>query len=482
MAQESLKHKTVKGTLWSTIERFSVQSITFVVMIVMARLLTPSDYGLVGMLSVFIAISQSLIDSGFSQALIRKQDRSEIDNSTVFYFNIVVGISLYLILFLSAPLIARFYHEPLLTPITRAVGLSLIFNSLVVVQRALLTVNLDFKTQAKASFTGAIISGIAGILMAYKGFGVWAIVCQQLTNLAIFSVALWVLSKWKPIRAFSWSSFRELFGFGSKLLASGLLDTLYRNIYLIVIGKVFRASDLGYYTRANQFADFASSNITGIMQRVTYPVLCSIQDDEVRLANVYRKLLKTSAFIIFPLMLGIAAVSKPLISTFLTDKWLFSAVLLQIICFSQMWYPVHAINLNLLQVKGRSDLFLRLEIIKKIIGVAILCLTLPLGLIALCWGMVASSLIALVINTHYTGKLIHLGFFAQMRDLLPTFLLSSACAATIYATVSLLPLTSGAILAIGIAEGIMLYALLARLFRFNEFSELMAIVGKQRRN
>ena len=476
---ESLKNKTVKGTIWSTLERFSVQGIQFVVMIIMARLLTPEDYGLVGMLAIFIAVSQSLIDSGFSQALIRKQDRSEVDNSTVFYFNIGVGIILYFILFFSAPLIADFYKEPQLIPITRAIGLSLVFNSLVVVQRALLTIKLDFKTQAKASATGAIVSGILGIWMAYSGFGVWAIVWQQLSNLAVVTILLWILSHWKPIWAYSWTSFKELFGFGSKLLASGLLETIYRNLYLIVIGKVFKASDLGYYTRAHQFTDFASSNITGIFQRVTYPVLCTIQDDDARLADVYRRLLKTSAFIVFPLMMGMAAVARPMILSFLTEKWLFSAVIIEVLCFAQMWYPVHAINLNLLQVKGRSDLFLRLEIIKKIMGILILCITLPLGLIPMCWGMFLGGIVGLIINTYYTGKLIHLGFIAQMRDLSPTLLLSLFVGAMVYFTVTILPLNSWIVLCIGVVEGVILYIGLAKLFKFPEYRELITIIHRK---
>ena len=476
---ESLKNKTVKGTIWSSLERFSVQGVHFLVMILMARILTPADYGIVGMLAIFIAISQSLVDSGFSQALIRKQDRSEIDNSTVFYFNIAVGIVMYLILFFSAPLIADFYNEPLLVPITRAIGLSVVFNSLAVVQRALLTVRLDFKTQAKASLIGAVISGAIGIGMAYTGFGVWAIVWQQLSNLAIITTLLWILSHWQPIWAYSWKSFRELFNFGSKLLASGLLDTIYKNLYLIVIGKFFKASDLGYYTRAHQFTDFASSNITGIFQRVTYPVLSTIQDNDMRLADVYRRLLRTSAFIIFPLMMGLAAVAKPMVLSFLTKEWLFSAVLMQILCFSQMWYPVHAINLNLLQVKGRSDLYLKLEIIKKIIITVTLCITLPFGLIPMCWGMLANSIIALVINTHYTGKLINLGFFSQMKDLFPTLLLSLATGAIVYLTVSTIHLNSWITLGIGIIEGISIYILAAKLLQFKEFSELLSIIRRK---
>lgn len=445
----------------------------------MARILTPADYGLVGMLAIFIAVSQALIDSGFSQALIRKQDRSETDNSTVFYFNIGVGIVLYFLLFLSAPIIASFYNEPRLIPITRAVGLSLVFNSLAVVQRALLTINLDFKTQAKASFVGAILSGAIGISMAYTGFGVWAIVWQQISNVAVVTVLLWILSRWKPAWSYSWKSFRELFGFGSKLLAAGLLDTIFKNLYLIVIGKFFRASDLGYYTRAHQFTDFASSNITGILQRVTYPILCTIQNDDKRLRDVYRRLLKTSAFIIFPLMTGLAAIAKPMIISFLTEKWLFSAVLIQILSFSMMWYPVHAINLNLLQVKGRSDLFLKVEIIKKILTVIVLCITLPLGLIPLCIGTIFNSIISLIINTHYTGRLIHLGFFKQMKDLLPILLLSLVIGVIVYMTVTYILMESWLAVSVGVVEGIVLYAGLAKLLKFSEITELLSIIHRK---
>lgn len=476
---ESLKNKTVKGTVWSTLERFSVQGIQFVVMILMARILTPGDYGLVGMIAIFIAVSQSFIDSGFSQALIRKQERTEVDNSTVFYFNIAVGLFLYLLLYVAAPFIADFYNEPQLTSITRVIGVSLIFNSLAVVQRALLTLKLDFKTQAKASLSGAIISGIVGIAMAYTGFGVWSIVFQQILNLGVVTLLLWVFSKWKPLWTYSWTSFRELFSFGSKLLASGLLDTIYRNVYLIIIGKVFKASDLGYYTRSHQFSDFASSNITGIFQRVSYPVLCTIQNDDERLANVYRRMLRVSAFVIFPLMIGLAAVSRPFIVTILTEKWLFSATLLVPLCFQGMWYPVHSINLNLLQVKGRSDLFLRLEIIKKILGIIVICCTLPFGLLALCWGGLVSSIISLIINTHYTGKLIHLGFFRQMKDLLPSLLLSLATGTAIYLTITFIPMNSWIALSVGIIEGILIYTVMARLLKFSEYFELLSIIKRK---
>lgn len=473
--EDSLKHKTLKGTIWSSIERFSVQGIAFVVMIIMARVLTPEDYGLVGMLTVFIAISQSLVDSGFSQALIRKQNRSEVDNSTVFYFNIGVGIALYFLLFFCAPLISNFYNEPILVQLTRLIALSILINSFVVVQRALLTIKIDFKTQAKASLTAALFSGAVGITMAYTGYGVWSLVWYQLTNLIVNAILLWILSHWRPKLMFSKSSFRELFYFGSKLALSGIIDCLYQNIYLIVIGKVFKASDLGYYTRAQQFAAFPSSNLTGILQRVTFPVLCTIQDDDDRLRSVYRRFLRLTAFIIFPLMIGLAAVAHPLIVFILKEKWVFSAELLSIICFAMMWYPVHAINLNLLQVKGRSDLFLKLEIWKKIIGVAILCVTIPFGLVTMCWGIVVSSLISLLINTHYTGKLINVGFSCQIHDLLPSLAYSFSAGLVAWFTVQVIydPLFK---LIGGIIAGLCFFCLMIFITNSKDLRELIQFV------
>lgn len=468
---DSLKQKAAKGVLWSTVERFSVQGVQFLIMIVMARLLTPHDYGLIGMLAIFIAVAQSLIDSGFSQALIRKQDRTEADNNTVFYFNIVVSTLLYLILYVSAPLVADFYNTPQLCPIMRVVCLSIIFNSLAVVQRALLTIKIDFKTQAKAALTAAVTSGVVGIAMAYHGFGVWSLVTQQLLNLGINTCLLWLLSKWRPRLIFSWQSFHELFAFGSKLLASGLLDTVYRNIYPIVIGKLFSASSLGHYTRAHQFSEFPSSNVTGIIQRVTYPVLCEIQNDDARLASIYRRFLKLSAFVIFPLMIGLSSVAKPFINIMLGSQWCFCGQLLHIICFSMMWYPIHAINLNLLQVKGRSDLFLRLEIIKKILGISVLCITAPFGLIVMCYGSIFNSLVALVINTYYTGKLINVGFIRQMCDLLPTIALCLVMFALILTVNSFI--TGDVIkLCAGIVIGVIFYTFTSRLFKFSELTEL----------
>lgn len=475
---ESLKSKATKGIIWSSIERFSTQGIQFLIMIIMARLLTPKDYGLIGMVSIFLAVSQSLIDSGFSQALIRKQNRTEVDNSTVFYFNIIISSLLYIILYISAPFVAEFYNQPELTKVMRIICLGVIINSLAVVQRALLTIKIDFKTQAKSSLIAAFFSGCIGIFIAYNGLGVWALVIQQLLNLTTNTLLLWFFSRWRPKAIFSWNSFRELFAFGSKLLISGLIDTLYKNIYPIVIGKLFNASSLGHYTRAHQFSEFPSSNVTGIIQRVTYPVLCGIQDDTIRLKEIYRKFLKLSAFVIFPLMIGLAAVAKPFVNIMLGTQWEFCGQLLQIICFSMMWYPIHAINLNLLQVKGRSDLFLRLEIIKKILGISVLCITAPWGLIYMCYGQIFNSLVALIINTYYTGKLIQVGYLKQMRDLLPTIILSLAmfatiCIANTYISSDIFQLITGIIV------GVIVYFSGSYLCKFNELETIFSLAKRK---
>ena len=455
----SLKQKTVSGIWWSGIERFAVQGIQFLIQILMARLLLPSDYGIIGMLAIFMAISQSLIDSGFSNSLMQKKDRNVADYSTVFYFNIVIGIIAYLIMFILAPYIANFYDTPMLVSITKVVAINLFISSMAVVQRAKLTINVDFKTQAKASIVAVIIGGFVGIIMAYKGYGVWALVVQSLLTNGVDTILLWIYAHWRPQWLFSYKSFRRLFSFGSKLLFAGLLDTIYRNIYTIVIGKRFSAQDLGYYTRADQFAQFPSANLSGIFNRVTYPILCDLQDDNDRLRKVYQQYLRMSAYLVFPLMIGLCVLAEPLIRVVLTDKWDFAIGLLQILAIAYMWYPIHAINLNLLQVKGRSDLFLRLEIIKKIIGVCILIITIPLGIRVMCVGVVVSSWIALFINTYYTGKIIRVGFYMQMKDLLPVIILSVSMGFVVHLGISFF-VTDILKLIVGIGIGIIYYYLL----------------------
>lgn len=470
-----LKDKTVTGVFWSAVDRFSAQGIQFVFSILIARLLLPEDYGVIAMLGIFMAVSQTFIDSGFGTALIRKIDRTETDFSTVFYFNIVVAAVFYLILFFSAPAIAKFYETPLLESVTKVVALNLIINSLSGIHNAKLSIDIDFKSRAKISIISSIITGVVGLWMAYAGYGVWALVVQNLCSSAIRTVLLWIIVKWRPSLIFSWRSFKELFSFGSKLLASGLLDTLYNNIYTLVIGKCFSSSTLGVYSKANALAQFPSSNITGVLQSVTFPVLSTIQNDEHKLSDAYRRFLKLSAFVVFPLMIGLAAVADPFIRIALTDKWENAIYLLQIICFSMMWYPIHAINLNILQVKGRSDFFLKLEIIKKIQGVLVLCITVPMGIVAMCYGSVISSVICLVWNTHYTKKLINYGFFAQMRDLLPILIHSLVMGGLVAIVVYFMP-TTWLKLIVGVLSGIIYYIAGAYIMKFPEMDELLTIL------
>lgn len=475
MPEQNLKSKTKKGLAWSMIERFATQGVQFLFGIILARLLSPDDYGIIAMPLVFLAIAQCFIDSGFSTALVRKPDLTDKDLSTAFYFNIGVGSVCYMVLFITSPLIADFYNTPILSDLLKVTALATLFNPLCAVQQAILTRNIDFKTQAKVSLSGAVVSGIVGLVMAYNGFGVWSLVCQQVGGYFIRTCLLWGLSSWRPQKRWSHDSFRYLWNFGNKILGGALLDTTYNNIYPIVIGKFFSASDLGNYTRAHQFATLPSSNITGVLQRVTFPVLSTIQNEDERLAKIYRKILKLSAFLIFPLMMILSATANPLIRVLLTDKWAGCIILLQIICFSMMWYPIHAINLNLLTVKGRSDLFFRLEVIKKVVGISIMCVTIPHGIIWMVSGGIASSMISLIINTYYTGKLIHVGYLRQMGDLLPIFGVSFAMWLIIHAS---LLLTSNIYiqLPLGIAVGVMAYVAGARFLLKNEWNEAIEMI------
>ena len=475
----SLKDKTVKGVFWSAFDKFSTQGIQFVFSILIARLLLPSDYGVIAMLGIFMAVSQTFIDCGFTTALVRKLDRTQSDFSTVFYFNIVVAIIAYSGLWFASPYIASFYNIPLLESVTKVVGLNLIISAVSGVQGAHLTINIDFKKKAKLSVSANFCSGAVGLFMAYNGYGVWALVFQTLCANTLYSMLLWLFVRWLPTLTFSWKSFKEFFSFGSKMLASGLLDTIYNNVYTIVIGKCFSATSLGVYSRADTLAQYPSSNITGVLQTVTFPVLSKIQNEEYRMADVYKRFIRMSAFVVFPLMVGLAAVADPFIRIVLTDKWEGAIYLLQVICFGLMWYPIHAINLNLLMVKGRSDYFLKLEIYKKILGVAILCVTIPLGLVAMCYGRVFSSVVCLGLNTYYTNKLIGYGFWKQMKDLLPILLQSLSMGILVFLVVNQISSLS-AQLFFGIVVGALYYIVSSYFLKFKELQVILEIISRKK--
>ena len=474
---ENLNRKTVSGVMWSAIERFSLQGVQFVMQLVMARLLLPSDYGMIAMLTIFLQIAQAFIDSGFTNALIQKKDRTEVDYSTVFYFNIIIALLFYCILFVSAPLIAKFYNMPDLILVMRVMALSLIILSFSAVHKTKLTIEINFKIQSKITLIAAGISGIIGVGIAYWGYGVWALVYQSILNAMLTTILFNCFYRWKPLKTFSMKSFKRLFSFGSKLLVSGLIHTVYYNLYGIVIGKRFSAAELGYYTRAEQFAILPSYNLSAIITRVTFPILSSIQDDNERLASTYRKYIRLSSYLIFPLMVGLASLANPLVDLFLTEKWNGTVALLQILCFDWMFDHLSGINLNLLYVKGRSDLALRLEIIKKIIAITILLASIPLGIIGMCLGRVLYSLIATYANTYYTNSLIGLSFRTQLKDIIPYLILSLAMGGVVYAT-TYLGLSNIIQLIIGITIGILFYISISYIFKITSLKVLLQLIHK----
>lgn len=473
----SIKQQAASSVFWSAVERFSVQGIQFVLSIIIARLLLPTDYGLIAMLSIFMAIAQTFIDSGFANALIQKKDRTEVDYSTVFYFNILVSVIIYLLLYISAPYIAGFYNEDSLSAITRVVGLTLIINSFGIVQQAKMTIALDFKCLAIASLLSVIISGIVGIVLAYSGFGAWTLVYQSLLNNLLRVIFTWIFSGWKPMLCFSKESFWGLFSFGSKLLLSSLLHTIYTNLYTLVIGKKFSSGELGFYNRAFTLAQFPSANLTNVIVRAVYPIQCRLQDDTEQLNLMFLKYMRMACYIIFPVMVGLSALAEPLVRLLLTDKWLPAVPLLQIMCIAYMWDPVMKINHNMLNVKGRSDYFLYAEIFKKIIAFAILFATIPFGVKVMCIGLILYAFADMAIIIFYSKKLTHIGYWEQIRALVPVSLLSFTMGASMYG-VTLLDISLYAQLAIGTLGGISYYLLFSYVFRFQELNILLGVFRK----
>lgn len=435
----TIKDKTINGLLWSFIDNFSSQAISFVVGIILARLLTPKEFGLIGMITIFIAISASFINSGFGQALIRKQDCTSDDYSTVFYFNIIVAVIFYIILFIASPFISIFFNEPQLKLIIQVMSIGLIVDSLSIIQSATLNKRIDFKLQTKISLVSVFISGAIGITMAFAGYGVWSLVFKMLTGQVLRSFLLWFWNKWRPTWVFSIKAFKELFSFGSKLLASGLIDTIYNNIYYLIIGKYFSAKELGFYTRADLFKDLPSQNINGIMSRVTYPVLAQMLDKPDLMRVAFKKMLTSIMLISFVLMLGMAAVAEPLLISLIGEKWRPSVIYLQMLCFVGMLYPLHALNLNILQVLGRSDLFLRLEIIKKILAIPIIFVGIFFGIRAMIFGLFVLSIIAYYLNSYWSGKLINYPMKEQIFDILPGLFVALGTSTIVYFTGKILP-------------------------------------------
>lgn len=471
---ESLKSKTVKGVGWSFADNIANQGITFLVGLVLARMLTPAEYGLIGIILIFVNVFNSIVNSGFSAALIRKKDATDDDYSTVFITNMAISIVLAIALFFSAPLIADFFNQPQLDALSKAMSCIVIINALGLVQFTILTKRIDFKTHTKISLIASISSGIIGIGMAFASYGVWSLVGQQISRQLLNTLLLWLYNKWIPKMHFSTKSFKELFGFGWKLLVSSLIDVAWRDIYQVIIGKCYSPATLGQYTNAHQFGSIFSTNLTSIIQRVSYPVLSSIQDDKDRMKQAYRRVIKVTMLVTFVFMLGLAAVAKPMILVLIGDQWLIAAMFLPIICLQMMLYPLHAINLNMLQVQGRSDLFLRLEIIKKAIAVIPLLLGIFIDIYWMLWGSVFAGMFAFYLNSYYSGKLLNYSTTDQVKDILPSFGIAAIMAIITY-LVSLLPLSPFILLPLQIIVGAVITIVLCETIKLEEYKELKSI-------
>lgn len=437
---DSLKQKAIIGVKWTFLDQAGSLGISFLVGIVLARLLQPSEYGLLGMVTVFTAIATVFTDSGFGQAMVRKTDLTEEDKLTAFWFSCGMGILVYISLFISAPWVSVFYKEPQLTDILRITSIPILFSGLLTIPNMIFTREINFKVTTKISFSRAILSGVIGIYMAIMGYGVWALIVQGLVSYTIGVIMFNYYCRWKIKFIFKKNSFHYLWGFGSKMLASNLINTAYSNLYQIIIGKFYSSTDLGQYQRGQSYSGLFSNTLTQVVQRVSFPTLSKMQDDTERLKYGYRKIIKMSMLVSCLGSMALAAMAKPLIVILIGEKWLPAAEYLQIICLGALLYPVHAINLNVLTVMGRSDLFLKLEIIKKIIGTVPIVIGIFLGIKVMLWTGVVSSFLCFAINAHYSEKLINYSFLNQFKDILPFIIVSIFIAGLVYC-ISLLSLT-----------------------------------------
>lgn len=474
MAEESLKSKTVHGLGWSAIDNVTKMGIMFVVSIVLARLLSPDEYGLIGILTIFIFVFNAIVDSGFTNALIRKKDATDTDYSTVFYTNVVVSAFMAALLFLCAKPIAIFFAREELIALTQVMSCVVVINALSIVQKAKTTKNIDFKTQTKVTLISSVFSGVIGIGMAYNGCGVWALVGQQISMQLLTTIFFWIFNKWIPKLVFSWTSFKEMWSFGWKLLVSSLIATIWQEIYQVVVGKCYSPATLGLYTRAKQFSQMFSSNLTSIIQRVSFPVLSMIQDDRDRLREAYRRIIKTTMLPTFVLMFGMAAVAKPMILVLIGEKWTGCIPFLILICIHGSMYPLHAINLNMLQVQGRSDLYLRLEIIKKFVALGPLLLGIFMDIYLMVGTSIITTCINYYLNAYYSGPYLNYTIKEQVKDVLPSFAIA-VFMAIIVGGMTFIPVSPFILLPLQIVVGAIIVIAICEFKKLPEYIEIKGI-------
>lgn len=475
----SLRKIALSGIYWTFIQQVGSQGISFIVSIILARLLLPSEFGLIALLAIFISLADVLIYSGLTQSLIRTENPDNTDFSTVFFFNVIVSIIIYTIMFFVAPYVAIFYNQPLLVDLMRVYCIVFIINAFSIIQNTRLAKEMDFKKQTIISIPSLIIGSIVGIMMAINGFGVWSLVWSAITKSIAFTIQLWWRSPWAPSLIFDVKTIKYHLNFGYKLTISGVIDSIFKEIYTIVIGKFFDPIQVGFYNRANTLKQYPVSNFGTILNKVTFPLFSKIKDDDSQLKNVYKKILQMSVFIIAPTLLIMAALAEPLFRFLFTEKWLPAVPYFQILCFNGILYPIHAYNLNILTVKGRSDLFLKLEIIKKIIVLTGVFISFRWGIYGLLYGSVFLSIFMLLINTYYTGKFLNYHLYKQLLDIIPTISIGLISGIVVFGfdlfaannnLTDLVRLTLGGFI------GILIFLGMALIFKLNSLLELKSIL------
>ena len=469
----------ISGFLWRFAERCGAQGVSFIVTIVLARLLNPDVYGTISIILVFTTVLQVFIDSGMGSALIQKKNADDLDFSSVFFFNMIMCSFLYLILFFVAPIIAVFYDDKTLTAVIRVLGLTLIISGIKNVQQAYVARTMQFKRFFFATLGGTLGAAIVGIGMAYSGYGIWALVVQQLFNATVDTIILWLTVKWRPKKMFSIERIRTLFAFGWKLLVSSLLDTVYNNIRQLIIGKMYSSSDLAYYNRGKQFPDLIVNNINTSIDSVLLPTMSSKQDDRMIVKKMTKRAIKTSTYIIAPLMMGLAFCGTPIVKVVLTDKWLPCVPFMQIFCITSMFYPIHTANLNAIKALGRSDYFLKLEIIKKIIGIILLLSTMWYGVMAMAYSLLLSSFLSQIINSWPNKKLLDYGYIEQIKDILPSIFLAVIMGIGVFC-VQFLELGNLLTICLQVILGMVIYIGGSVIFKFEEFEYIYKMIKGQK--
>lgn len=470
-----MKDGVIKNFVWRFAERCGAQLVTFIVSIVLARILAPEDYGKIALVTVFTAIMQVFVDSGLGTALIQKKDADDLDFSSVFYFNFAICLILYMIMFLLAPFIANFYRDESLVPIIRVISLTIVISGVKGIQQSYVSRNMLFKRFFFATLGGTVFSAVLGIWMAYAGAGVWAIVAQQLSNTTIDTLILWITVKWRPQKEFSWERLKKLLSFGWKMLASSLLDTIYNNLRNLVIGRIYSSTDLAYYNQGDKMPSVIVNNINTSIDSVLLPTMANAQDDCTRIKEMTRRAIKMSTYAMAPLMMGLAFCAEPIIRLVLTEKWLPCVPYLRIFCITYMFYPIHTANLNAIKAMGRSDMFLKLEIAKKIVGIFLLILTMNLGVMAMAYSLLVGSVLNQIINSWPNRKLLLYGYTEQIKDILPSILLAVVMGSCVY-FVGFIHLSTIVVLLLQICLGAIIYIGISALLRFEEFTYIINLI------